>query len=612
MPRGITSKKDKQSALERAKEQKSIYESFRSRAAVADTDLTSSGICASSNTAPPLFGESSDSFPASSSPVASVGSLVEDNSNDTADTLEERLEYPEDTRESLRKSLLPSSSTPHLTALQRLQTAVRTAAVTSELLGLLNDSVVETALLQEHVAPHANVKNGGGSTKFKAAVNALSLVRKKISIKTVHPRNAGDYTIIAFVNSASGGGKGEKLYKTLQDHLGESYVIDLKSCRPGNMPEDTLIQYAADPMVRILACGGDGTCGWIFSSLDKVWLKMLGECSPTSRIHLSKYKDHLPLAIMPLGTGNDLSRQFHWGGKFNHSMTKKTMIQYVQRGRMTKLDRWRCIIMPFRELGEEEKECIPSILSGNDAEPKEPFIDELLKFRDEVANPKKLRFQKTKSSKILDPTQNLSTQFFDGVFCNYLSLGFDATIAYLFHHERETHPEKFTSPMKNKLIYVQKSPAAMKAPKLKGRMKIMVAREDGSLMNLPIPKSCRAVVLMNIQSYGGGNHLANEGSPTDGLIEVIFVSNLIRTATSIVMGKVLRFMLFNVAAQTNRIVFRTMCPLHCQVDGEPWLQSEGIIQVKFHARNAILEKVTEDANNCDCMGGAGNTVIGAQ
>ena len=117
---------------------------------------------------------------------------------------------------------------------------------------------------------------------------------------------------------------------------------------------------------------------------------------------------------------------------------------------------------------------------------------------------------------------------------------------------------------------------------------------------------------MNIQSYGGGNHLANEGSPTDGLIEVIFVSNLIRTATSIVMGKMLRFMLFNVAAQTNRIVFRTMCPLHCQVDGEPWLQSEGIIQVKFHARNAILEKVTKEANSCDCMGNSENAVMGAQ
>ena len=47
---------------------------------------------------------------------------------------------------------------------------------------------------------------------------------------------------------------------------------------------------------------------------------------------------------------------------------------------------------------------------------------------------------------------------------------------------------------KNKLIYVQKSPAAFKAPKLRGRMKIMVARGEGELVDLPIPKSSRALV----------------------------------------------------------------------------------------------------------------------
>lgn len=82
-----------------------------------------------------------------------------------------------------------------------------------------------------------------------------------------------------------------------------------------------------------------------------------------------------------------------------------------------------------------------------------------------------------------------------------------------------------------------------------------------------------------------------------------------RTVTSVGIGKVLPFMLFNVAAQTNRVIFRTTAPLHCQVDGEPWLQSDGVIQVKFHARNAILEKVKENPNSCDCMGGAQDAVI---
>eukprot|EP00970_Alexandrium_tamarense_P008087 scaffold1540_cov194-Alexandrium_tamarense.AAC.40 len=115
---------------------------------------------------------------------------------------------------------------------------------------------------------------------------------------------------------------------------------------------------------------------------------------------------------------------------------------------------------------------------------------------------------------------------------------------------------------------------------------------------------------MNIQSYGGGHHLANKGSPTDGLIEVIFVSNLIRMVSTVVSGIVLPHVLFSVAAQTDKVCIRTMSDLHCQVDGEPWLQSSGIIQVKYHSRNAILEHVKEKMS-CGCQGGE-EVVVSAQ
>lgn len=111
-------------------------------------------------------------------------------------------------------------------------------------------------------------------------------------------------------------------------------------------------------------------------------------------------------------------------------------------------------------------------------------------------------------------------------------------------------------------------------------------------------------VLLNIQSIYAGHRLSSKGDPRDALIEVIFVSNLIRSASACSLSPVMPFLLFNVAAQTDNVVLRTKCPLHCQIDGEPWLQDSGVIQVKFHSRNSILEKKQDGGGiNCGCMGG---------
>jgi len=64
-------------------------------------------------------------------------------------------------------------------------------------------------------------------------------------------------------------------------------------------PRQALELFRDVPNLRILCAGGDGTCGWVMSTIDDVG-----------------FAEKPPVAVLPLGTGNDLSRSFEWGGGY--------------------------------------------------------------------------------------------------------------------------------------------------------------------------------------------------------------------------------------------------------------------------------------------------------
>lgn len=127
--------------------------------------------------------------------------------------------------------------------------------------------------------------------------------------------------IIAIVNTSSGGQQGIDILKQLYSHLNPLQVIDLLS--EGLLKLHLFVKI---PDLKILVAGGDGT---ISTVIDHIKTK------------IPEWSEAMPgIAILPLGTGNDLSRSLGWGG----SLEKEDLIKHLKKVQKNavnvELDRW--------------------------------------------------------------------------------------------------------------------------------------------------------------------------------------------------------------------------------------------------------------------------------
>ncbi|KAG6411792.1 hypothetical protein SASPL_129876 [Salvia splendens] len=159
-----------------------------------------------------------------------------------------------------------------------------------------------------------------------------------------------EWPIVVFINSKSGGRHGPKLKARLQELMGEEQVFDLSEVKPHEFVQYGLsclenfanlgdnCAKATREKLKIVVAGGDGTVGWVLGCLE--------ELNRQGRLPIP------PTGVIPLGTGNDLSRSFGWGGSFpfNWKSSVKSTLEKVARGPTARLDSWQVLIsMPAGE-----------------------------------------------------------------------------------------------------------------------------------------------------------------------------------------------------------------------------------------------------------------------
>eukprot|EP00049_Salpingoeca_infusionum_P025570 m.20299 g.20299 ORF g.20299 m.20299 type:complete len:1179 (-) comp8139_c0_seq1:214-3750(-) len=126
--------------------------------------------------------------------------------------------------------------------------------------------------------------------------------------------------LIVFVNTKSGSNDGVSILRIMKHVLNPIQVFDLSH----GGPAAGLKLLQDRKTFRALGCGGDGTIGWILHEADKLDIR------------------NCQLAVMPLGTGNDLARVLGWGGAFDDPSIDaiNAYLQDVSRAKVEFLDRW--------------------------------------------------------------------------------------------------------------------------------------------------------------------------------------------------------------------------------------------------------------------------------
>lgn len=310
-------------------------------------------------------------------------------------------------------------------------------------------------------------------------------------------------------------------------------------------------------------CTGDGTVGWVLSAIRNVG-----------------FRGRAAVAVMPLGTGNDMSRYLNWGGKFSKKSVA-TIVSDIHGAKEITLDRWQLTATDFTPPSNEK------ISKLKEKEEEKEVEDEKKMEKEEEElngkeNEKETETEKEKQNGLsfLPP----KFQFMN----NYCGFGIDAHLALQLHLAREKLSAIFKSRLLNLAFYGAAAGWAFIRrtwTDFAKHVTVHCTNAENQQIDLTIKikeKSFHGILLLNIPSYAGGTHPWNgEQLADDGLIEVVGITmmqlsflQLGRHGTNL--------------AQCKEVKIKTVKEMPMQVDGEAFKLKPCDMHVKYFEKEVML------------------------
>uniref|UniRef100_UPI00358FEACF uncharacterized protein isoform X2 n=1 Tax=Myxine glutinosa TaxID=7769 RepID=UPI00358FEACF len=328
--------------------------------------------------------------------------------------------------------------------------------------------------------------------------------------------------LLVLTNRRSGEKMAESLLQAFRALLNPIQVMDLNDVPP--MDALRLCTLFPCHVTRLLICGGDGTIGWVLDAVDTLREQGLLQSVPV-------------LAVLPLGTGNDLARCLGWGEAYAGDDLPSALLSCVHDASPVNLDRWTVTISSRAYLGLRKPSC--KVLSMN----------------------------------------------------NYFSVGPDALMALNFHRHRERSPGLFTSRLLNKAVYLFYGTKDCLVQECKDLHKKVELELDGQPVELP---ALEGIIVLNIAYWGGGCRLW-EGTEDghcpparqdDGKLEVVGVYGSFHLAQ--IQVKLANPLRLGQAHSVKLTLKESQMPM--QVDGEPWEQGPCSVLLEHKTTARVLAR----------------------